>query len=95
MTDMHPVMVLAAFAVAALVTYALVLAALSATSTLSQEGRDDVPDDRHGPRESPAHAPEPAAGAPLPPWAHVRGDRAFEDDPADAPATDQRSHVHC
>jgi hypothetical protein len=48
MNDMHPVMVLAAFAVAALVTYALVLAAISATSALSHERRDDVADDPRG-----------------------------------------------
>jgi hypothetical protein len=93
---MHPVMVLVAFAIAALVTYALVLAALGATSTLSHENRDLVPDDRHNPRERPVPMPELDAGTPLPPWAHVSGDRALhEGAPADAPATDRRSHVHC
>ena len=93
---MHPVMVLVAFAIAALVTYVLVLAALSATSALSHENRDDAPDDRHHPRQSPALGVDLAAGTPLPPWLPVSGDRALnEGDPADAPATDRRSHAQC
>ena len=42
---MHPVLVLTAFAVAAVVTYAVVLAALTATSFLAVGDPDDVFDE--------------------------------------------------
>ena len=72
MNDMHPVMVLVAFAIAALVTYVLVLAALNATSVLPGESRDDVPDD---PRDDPAPVPDLHAGTPLPPWVSAKNSR--------------------
>jgi hypothetical protein len=93
---MHSVMVLVAFAIAALVTYALLLAALSTASTLAHENRDNAPDDRHNGRESRTPVPGPAAGPPLPPWAPLSRDRTLQQGaPADAPAANRRSHVHC
>ncbi|RYB90616.1 hypothetical protein EUA06_09945 [Nocardioides glacieisoli] len=71
MIDMHPVMVLVAFAIAAVTTYGLVLAALTATSVLPRESRDDVPDD---PRDEPVPVPDVDAGSPLPPWVSARND---------------------
>ncbi len=68
MNDMHPVMVLLAFAVAALVTYVLVLAALHATSLLPPESLDD-------PRDDPSPVPDLDVGTPLPPWGSARNDR--------------------
>lgn len=93
---MHPVMVLVAFAIAALVTYSLVLVALSATSALSHENRDDASGERHHPGERPPPRSELVAGPPLPPWVPVSRNRTLhQGDPSDAPATDRRSHVHC
>jgi hypothetical protein len=90
---MHPVMVLVAFAIAALVTYALVLAALHAASALSHESQDDVPDDR---RDDPAAVPDLVAGTPLPPWVPAGGDRILrKSDPVDVPIPDRRSRAHC
>ena len=57
---MHPVIVLVAFAIAAVITYGLVLAALTATSILARESRDDVPDD---PRDAPVPVPVPGVDA--------------------------------
>ena len=93
---MHPVMVLVAFAIAALVTYALVVAALSATSELLHEDRDDASGERHHPGGSPPPRSELVAGPPLPPWVRVSRNRTLHlGDTTDAPATDRRSHVHC
>jgi hypothetical protein len=90
---MHPVMVLVAFAIAALVTYALVLVALKVASALSHESRDDVPDDG---RDDAAAAPDLVTGTPLPPWVPAGGDRILrESDPVDVPIPDRRSRAHC
>jgi hypothetical protein len=78
---MHPVMVLVAFAIAALVICALVLAALKVASALSHESWDDVPDDRC---DDPATVPDLVAGTPQPPWVPAGGDRILrESDPVD------------
>ncbi len=94
---MHPVMVLVAFAIATLVTYAVVLAVLSATSPLLHEDRDDSPHDRDDLGESQAPVPAPVAGTALPPWVPVPvgGDRTLQRvapaaTPAPAPTTGGR-----
>jgi hypothetical protein len=90
---MHPLMGLVAFAIAALVTCALVLAALNAASALAHESRDDVPDD---PRDDPAAVPDLVAGTPLRPWVPAGGDRILrESDPVEVPIPDRRSRAHC
>ena len=71
MNGMHPVMVMVAFAVAAVVTYVLVLAALHATSLLPPESRDAVP---HDLRDDPSPVPDLDVGTPLPPWVSARND---------------------
>ncbi len=95
MNAVHPVLVLAAFAIATLVTYAVVLAALSAASTLPDARRDDAPDDSHDPREGPAPTPDVLAGTPLPPWVPpASGDRTLHQAGCPhAAAPDRRSHV--
>lgn len=72
MNDVHPVMVLVSFAIAAIVTYVVVLAALTATSVLPRENRNHVPDD---PRDDPAASLDMDAGTPQPPWVSAKNDR--------------------
>ena len=95
---MHPVMVLVSFAIATLVTYVVVLAALSATSALPHKDRDDSPHDRDGRGESRAPVPAAIAGPPLPPWVPLPtgGGRTHDTvAPTAAPAPARRSHVRC
>ena len=95
---MHPVMVLVAFASAALVTYAVVLAVLSATSALPHEDRNDGPRDRDGDGASRAPVPAAIAGPPMPPWVPSRVGGGWTHErvaPAAAPASDRTSRVRC
>jgi hypothetical protein len=88
---MHPVTTLVAFALAALVTFALVLAGLSAASALSQERRTDAPD----PGDDPAPPPDRGVGTPLPPWVPAGYDRtARTGEPAEYLALERSPRAH-
>jgi hypothetical protein len=85
-------MTLVAFTLAALVTFALVLAGLSAASALSQERRTDARDDS---RDAPAPAPGLPANALLPPWVVVGADTtSHADEPAERPAPERNPRAH-
>ena len=97
MNVVHPVMVLVAFSIAALVTHTVVLAVLSATSAPPHEDRDDDPHDRDERGKSRAAVPAPVAGTPLPPWVPLPagGDRTLQGmEPAATPPPDRMSRVH-
>lgn len=88
---MHPLMVLVAFTLAALVTFALVVAALDALTH-----HEDEHEDSQGRDDAPAW-PDLGSATPLPPWVPaVAADRIrHEHGQTDHPTPDRRSHVPC